>query len=87
MPLQLKKKEPEQERGQSFTDIFQVAIDAVRETDAEKSNMEYLMATGQLDDPSKLTIAEEKAGMAVDLLLQLRSTAMDAYNELMRISL
>ena len=73
--------------GGAFTDIFQSAIDAVKETDAEKTQMEYLMATGQLDNPALLTIASTKAQLSVDLLVQLRNKSMDAYNELMRISL
>lgn len=73
--------------GAAFTDIFQSAIDAVKETDAEKTQLEYLMATGQLDNPALLTIASTKAELSVDLLVQLRNKAMDAYNELMRISL
>ena len=70
-----------------FTDIFQSAIAAVKETDAEKTQMEYLMATGQLDNPVPLVLAANKAELSVSLLLQLRSKAMDAYNELSRISL
>ena len=70
-----------------FTDIFQSAIASVKETDAEKTQMEYLMATGQLDNPALLTIASSKAELAVDLLVQLRNRVMDAYSELMRINL
>lgn len=70
-----------------FTDIFQSAIASVKETDAEKTQMEYLMATGQLDNPALLTIATTKAELAVDLLVQLRNRVMDAYSELMRINL
>ncbi|MBQ9648296.1 MAG: flagellar hook-basal body complex protein FliE [Oscillospiraceae bacterium] len=73
--------------GNPFTDIFQSAVDAVKETDAEKTQLEYLMATGQLDNPALLTIASTKAQLSVDLLVQLRNKAMDSYNELMRISL
>lgn len=71
----------------AFTDIFQSAISAVKETDAEKTQMEYLMATGQLDNPALLTIAATKAELAVNLLVQLRNKAMDAYSELTRINL
>lgn len=70
-----------------FTDIFQSAVQAVKETDEEKTEMEYLMATGQLDNPALLTIASNKAQLSVDLLMQLRSRVMEAYNELMRINL
>ena len=48
---------------------------------------EYLMATGQLDNPAVLTIAETKSTIAVELLVQLRNKALDAYSELNRISL
>ena len=69
-----------------FGDIFTTAIDAVKETDAEKNQTQYLLATGQLDNPAALTIASTKAQLSVDLLVQLRNKAMDAYNELMRLS-
>ncbi len=81
------KKEHTAEHGTPFTDIFASAIDAVKTTDAEKTQMEYLMATGQLDNPSLLTIASTKAQLSVDLLVQLRNKSMEAYNELMRINL
>lgn len=88
MPL---SRQPEtaktEEHGNPFSDIFQTAIDSVKETDAEKNQMEYLMATGQLDNPALLTIASTKAQLSVELLVQLRNKSMDAYNELMRISL
>lgn len=87
MPLTLREPVQVKAEADPFTDIFQSAINAVRETDAEKVEMEYLMATGQLDNPALLTIASTKAQLSVELLVQLRSKAMDAYNELMRISL
>ena len=73
--------------GSPFTDIFRSAIDAVKTTDQEKTQMQYLMATGQLDNPALLTSASTKAQLSVDLLGQLRNKSMDAYNELMRINL
>ena len=81
------KSEEESKVINPFTDIFQAAIEAVKETDAEKNEMEYLMATGQLDNPALLTIASTKAQLSVELLVQLRSKVMDAYSELMRINL
>lgn len=70
-----------------FADIFQSAIDNVRQTDDDKNKMEYLLATGQLDNPAELTIASTKAAAAVELLIQLRNKALDSYSELVRISL
>lgn len=70
-----------------FADIFQSAVENVRETDAAKNEAEYQLATGQLDNPAELTIAATQAAMSVELLVQLRNKALDAYSELMRISM
>jgi len=70
-----------------FGDIFKTAIDAVKESDAEKTQLQYLQATGQLDNPVYLNMASSKYELSVSLLVQLRNRALDAYNELIRISL
>lgn len=70
-----------------FGDIFMSAIESVKQTDAEKTEAEYLLATGQLDNPAILTIAATKNQIAVELLVQLRNKALEAYQEITRISL
>ena len=70
-----------------FADVFQSAIDSVKETDATKNELQYLEATGQLDNPAELVIAENQAILSVQLLVQLRDRALDAYSEVMRISM
>lgn len=75
------------ESGNLFSDVFQSAIQNVRDTNAEKTQAEYLLTTGQLDNPAELTIAASKSQLAVDLLVQLRNKALDAYKELTNINL
>jgi flagellar hook-basal body complex protein FliE len=70
-----------------FGSIFQDAIQNVKDTDAELVQAEYLLSTGQLDNPATVTIAATKNELAVDLLVQLRSKALDAYSQLTQISL
>lgn len=70
-----------------FATVFQSAIDGVRETNAVQMDLEYKLATGQLDNPAELTLAAAKATNSALLLMELRDKAMDVYNELMRISL
>jgi flagellar hook-basal body complex protein FliE len=70
-----------------FGAIFQNAIDNVKETDSDLVQAEYLLSTGQLDNPATVTIAATKNELAVNLLVQLRNKALDAYSELTRISL
>ena len=47
---------------------------------------EYLLATGQLDNPSVLQLSFLKADAATQLLIQLRDKVLNAYSELSRIS-
>ena len=70
-----------------FADVFQSAIENVRETDAIYREKEYLLATGQLDNPAEVTIAATDASTSLELLIQLRNRALDAYSDLMRISM
>ena len=70
-----------------FGAIFRSAIDNVKETDADFKEAQYLLATGQLDNPAMAMIAASKSQAAVNLLIQLRNKAQDAYSELTRIGL
>lgn len=73
--------------GGAFTEIFQSAIDNVKQTDADYNEMQYLLATGQLDNPAEVTMAGTLAQASVELLIQMRNKALEAYSELMRISI
>ncbi|MCI9608924.1 MAG: flagellar hook-basal body complex protein FliE [Oscillibacter sp.] len=70
-----------------FGAIFRSAIDNVKETDEELKESQYLLATGQLDNPAATMIAAYKNQTAVNMLVQLRNKALDAYSELSRINL
>ena len=70
-----------------FADVFRAAIDNVRQTDDEKTKMQYLLSTGQLDNPAELGLAGYKNEIAVDLLVQMRNKALDVYNELKNINI
>lgn len=88
MPLQAEKETQEgADLVTPFEDVLHNVVQSVRDTEAEKVQAEYLLATGQLDNPAILTIASTKAELSVALLVQLRNKALDAYSELMRISL
>lgn len=70
----------------AFREIFESAIDDVRTTEDTLTKEQYLLATGQIEDPHTVGIAESNAQLAVDLLVGLRSAALQSYNEIMRIS-
>jgi len=88
MPLRQDQPKVEQETpALSFGDIFRSAVKDVADAQNEVANADYLLATGQLDNPAYATIAIAKAELTVSMLTQLRTKALDAYNEIMRISM
>ena len=82
-----KVEKPREYDGNFFTSIFQSAIQNVKDTDAEVVQTQYLLATGQLDNPAATSIASTKNEIAVSLLIQLRNKALDAYSELSRLNI
>lgn len=73
--------------GNLFADVFKNAIDNVKDTETDVARKEYLLATGQLDNPAELMIAQTKSAVAVDILVQMRNKAVEAYSELTRMNL
>lgn len=70
-----------------FKGVFLNAINDVRSTEENLVNEQYLLATGQLEDPHSVSIAASKAQLSVDLLVNLRNKALDSYNEIMRMGI
>lgn len=66
----------------SFGSIFRDMIQDVKDTDAEFTQAQYLLSTGQLDNPAQLNIAGYKAELSLSLLIEMRNRALEAYNEL-----
>lgn len=75
------------QKTNAFKDIFETAINEARTNEQDLAKVEYLLATGQIDDPHTVTIASTKAQSSIDLLVSLRNRALDAYNELMRMNI
>ena len=70
----------------AFGQIFKSLIQNVKDTDAEFTQAQYLLATGQLDNPAQLGLAAYKNEIAVSLLVQMRDKALEAYNQLKNMS-
>mgnify|MGYP001859445819 CR=1 FL=1 len=70
-----------------FSDVLQSVVDNAREAEKARSEAEYLLATGQMDNPSEYMVAASQAELSVSLLVQLRNRALDAYSEIMRMSI
>lgn len=69
-----------------FGSIFGNLINDVRELEDNYMKQQYLLSTGQIDDPHTVPIAASELQLSVDLLVQLRNKALEAYNSLITIS-
>ena len=83
--LQEKKSAQAGSAAIPFQDIFTDAVDNVKATDAVLNDELYKLATGQTDDLHNITIASAKASLSVDLLVELRNKALEAYKEIMNM--
>lgn len=69
----------------SFGKMLAEALDGVNglQKDAEKTSLD--LAAGKIQDISQVTIATEKAAVALQLTMQVRNKVVDAYQEIMRM--
>lgn len=70
-----------------FKNILSELVDNVNETDRVAQEDILKMATGNADDLHNIMINSEKAEIATLALVQVRNKIMDAYNEIMRVTL
>ncbi|NLG93272.1 MAG: flagellar hook-basal body complex protein FliE [Clostridiales bacterium] len=74
-----------QSSGLPFQSLFQDAIQNVKDTDSVLNQELVKLTTGQSDNLHDIIIASTKASLSVQMLVQLRNKALDAYNEVMRM--
>lgn len=70
-----------------FKNMFEEAVQNVKETDATLQTEITKVATGQVDDLHNLNIVSTKASFALNTVIQIRNKALDAYNEIMRMGI
>ena len=74
-------------KDSAFGSVFTSLIQNVRDTDAEFTQAQYLLATGQLDNPAQVGLAAYKAEVSLSLLIQMRDRALSAYNDLRNMNI
>ena len=71
--------------GKSFANILTEAIENSEKLD-ESVNVDMLtMLSGETENLSDVLIAAQKSELAVNLTVQIRNKAMDAYKEIMQL--
>jgi flagellar hook-basal body complex protein FliE len=65
---------------------FAKVLDAAEKTGLQADNLAGQVATGQVQNIQQFTSAAAKAELTVDLVVAVRNRAIDAYQEIMRMS-
>jgi flagellar hook-basal body complex protein FliE len=71
----------------SFTESLKSAIESLNETQQASDKMTQDLATGKVDNLHDVMIASQKASVALDAAVQVQKKAIDAYTEMMRMSM
>ena len=80
------EKTKSSENGTSFSDILAGAIGNAVQTDTENAYDTLALLSDENMDISTSMIAAQKSELAVNLAVQVRNKVVDAYNEIMRMS-
>jgi len=70
----------------SFTKVFDDIVENAQQTEKTAQDGAKDLAMGQIDDLHTVMINSAKAELALVMLVQVRNKALDAYNEVMRMS-
>ncbi|SFL72037.1 flagellar hook-basal body complex protein FliE [Pelosinus propionicus] len=80
-----KIKTPIEEGKKNFGEFLTDALGEVNSLQQNATKASFDLAAGKLQDISQVTIAAEKATIAMQLTMQVRNKVVDAYQEIMRM--
>lgn len=69
----------------SFSQALREALGEVNRLQVEADQVARKLVTGEIKDLSEVTVAAEKANLALQLTIQVRNKAIEAYQEIMRM--
>lgn len=74
-----------QSETKGFGEYLGDALKKTNDLQIESKKMDMALAAGQVDDISQVVLASEKANIALQLTMQVRNKAVEAYQEIMRM--
>ena len=82
---QANKVQPETKVEGSFTDLFSNLVNSVNDLHQESAQIQEAFLSGDPVELHQVMIKAEEAGLATELLLEIRNRIVNAYNELLRM--
>ncbi len=71
--------------GESFGDVLKGMLSETNKLQTDAAEIAQKFATGEIDDIHDVMIAAEKAGVAFELVMEIRNKLIESYQELMRM--
>jgi len=71
----------------NFSDLLSNALNSVNQTQIESEEYKKMLAIGEVDNLHDVTIAAEKANIALQITMSIRNKIVEAYKEIMRIQI
>jgi flagellar hook-basal body complex protein FliE len=78
------KNLPSEQEGK-FQDLFSDLLNSVNQLQNESADIQQAFLSGEPVELHQVMIKAEEAGLAMDLLLEIRNRLITAYNDLMRM--
>ena len=71
--------------GEGFGNMLSGALDKLQASQQQASDASQQLATGQASDISQVTMQVENASLSLQLAVEVRNKAVDAYQDLFRM--
>jgi flagellar hook-basal body complex protein FliE len=69
-----------------FGQMFASAVRDIESLEAQRRVDSYLLSIGEVDDLAAIELTAQKASTMTTMLIQVRNSLVDSYNELMRMN-
>lgn len=86
-PAKTEAKQIQSPDEPGFTELFSNMIDSVNEIQSDSSHLQEAFMNGEPVELHEMMIKAQEAGIAMDLLLEVRNKFINAYNEIMRMQI
>jgi flagellar hook-basal body complex protein FliE len=73
------------DKNLSFPQVFKEMVNNTNDLQGKAQDIAEKFALGEVTDIHEVMIAAEEAGVALDLVMEIRNKLLDAYQEIMRM--
>ena len=73
--------------AESFGSMLNNAIQSLNQQQAQVEHLNHQFIIGEISDAHTLTIAAEKLSLGLEMTVQIRNKAVEAYQEIMRMQI